>query len=140
MIHDARAAVKGDFPRGPGTVEPDEPVFMDHDPYSLLRCPRCRGRLETTPEFLAEPEALICKECEARYPVLNGIPRLAGEGYSASFGRQWNRYDVQRLEEDDATFRVKTGIDPVDLRGKLVLDAGCGGGHTRRSPGDTGRT
>jgi SAM-dependent methyltransferase len=50
----------------------------------------------------------------------------------ASFGRQWNRYDVARDEEDEATFAVKTGVDPHDLAGKLVLDAGCGGGRYAR--------
>jgi len=61
--------------------------------------------------------------------VVGGVPRFAGEGYAASFGRQWNRYDVVRDEEDEATFRVKTGVDARDLAGKLVLDAGCGGGR-----------
>jgi SAM-dependent methyltransferase len=61
--------------------------------------------------------------------VVRGIPRFAGDAYVASFGRQWNRYDVARTEEDEAVFRVKTGIDPADLKGKLVLDAGCGGGR-----------
>ena len=32
-------------------------------------------------------------------------------------------------EEDEAVFRVKTGLDPLDLKGKRVLDAGCGGGR-----------
>jgi SAM-dependent methyltransferase len=57
------------------------------------------------------------------------VPRLAGESYAASFGRQWNRYDVERPEEDEAVFRVKTGVDPAELAGQLVLDAGCGGGR-----------
>ncbi len=61
--------------------------------------------------------------------MVGGVPRFAGEGYAASFGRQWNRYDVVRDEEDEATFRVKTGVDARDLAGKLVLDAGCGGGR-----------
>jgi SAM-dependent methyltransferase len=57
---------------------------------------------------------------------------LAGESYAASFGRQWNRYDVARDEEDEATFRVKTGVAAHDLAGRLVLDAGCGGGRYAR--------
>ncbi len=61
--------------------------------------------------------------------MVDGVPRFAGEGYAASFGRQWNRYDVARDEEDEATFRVKTGVDARSLAGKLVLDAGCGGGR-----------
>jgi SAM-dependent methyltransferase len=70
--------------------------------------------------------------------VTRGIPRLAGEPYVASFGRQWNRYDVARDEEDEAVFRVKTGIDPRDLGGRLVLDGGCGGGRYTRLAGRHG--
>ena len=43
---------------------------------------------------------------------------------------------MARHEEDEATFRVKTGVDARDLAGKLVLDAGCGGG---RMPGCAAR-
>jgi SAM-dependent methyltransferase len=67
-----------------------------------------------------------------------GVPRLAGEGYVESFGRQWNRYDVARDEEDEAVFAVKTGVDPRDLDGLLVLDAGCGGGRYARLAGRFG--
>jgi SAM-dependent methyltransferase len=70
--------------------------------------------------------------------VTRGVPRLAGEAYVASFGRQWNRYDVARPDEDEATFRVKTGVEPRDLRGLLVLDAGCGGGRYARLAGRSG--
>lgn len=58
--------------------------------------------------------------------------RLAGEAYVASFGRQWNRYDVARDDEDEAVFLAKTGVSAADLAGKLVLDAGCGGGRYLR--------
>ena len=101
---------------------------------NLLRCPSCRGTLTS----IDGPPRLDCKDCGASYPIVDGIPRLAGEGYVASFGRQWNRYDVARDEEDEATFRVKTGVDPRDLAGKLVLDAGCGGGRYARLAGRHG--
>jgi SAM-dependent methyltransferase len=45
---------------------------------------------------------------------------------------------VARAEEDEATFRVKTGVAPSDLAGKLVLDAGCGGGRYSRLLGSRG--
>ena len=83
-------------------------------------------------------DALPCPGCGASYPIVKGVPRLAGESYVESFGRQWNRYDVARPEEDAAVFRVKTGIDPETLRGKLVLDAGCGGGRYARLLGEHG--
>jgi SAM-dependent methyltransferase len=65
---------------------------------------------------------------------------MAGQAgsYAASFGRQWNRYDVARPDEDAATFQVKTGIAPGDLAGRLVLDAGCGGGRYTRLVGAHG--
>jgi SAM-dependent methyltransferase len=98
------------------------------DLLEILRCPRCRGPLA---EADGPGPALACARCGAVAPIVVGVPRLAGpgSGYVASFGRQWNRYDVARPEEDEATFRVKTGLDPRDLAGRLVLDAGCGGGR-----------
>jgi SAM-dependent methyltransferase len=102
---------------------------MNQELFSLVLCPRCRGALETTGN---PPESLGCSSCGLRFPIVNGISRLAGDTYAASFGRQWNRYDVARTEEDEATFQVKTGVSPSDLAGKLVLDAGCGGGRYSR--------
>ena len=42
------------------------------DPLELLRCPTCGSRLEGTDE-------LVCTGCGARYPVIDGIPRLLDE-------------------------------------------------------------
>ena len=102
---------------------------MNHELISLLQCPRCRGRLTVAGD---PPEALDCQTCGTRTPVVREIPRLAGDTYASSFGRQWNRYDVARTEEDEATFQIKTGVAPASLAGKLVLDAGCGGGRYSR--------
>src|SRR5689334_8449109 len=107
---------------------------MNAELLSLLRCPKCQGELDA-PDAAA---GLRCRRCAAVIPVLGGVPRLAGESYVESFGRQWNRYDVARDEEDEATFRVKTGVDPGVLRGLLVLDAGCGGGRYARLAGRHG--
>jgi SAM-dependent methyltransferase len=107
---------------------------MNAELLELLRCPACRAGLEPA----GDPPSLRCRGCGASYPLTNGVPRLAGEAYVASFGRQWNRYDVARDEEDEATFAVKTGVDPRDLAGKLVLDAGCGGGRYARLAGRFG--
>jgi SAM-dependent methyltransferase len=81
---------------------------------------------------------LRCESCGTNFPVTKGIPRLAGEQYVASFGRQWNRYEVARPEEDEFIFRVKTGISASELAGQLVLDAGCGGGRYARLAGLNG--
>jgi SAM-dependent methyltransferase len=102
---------------------------MNHELISLLQCPRCRGRLKVAGD---PPQALECQTCGTRTPVVREIPRLAGDTYASSFGRQWNRYDVARTQEDEATFQIKTGVAAASLAGKLVLDAGCGGGRYSR--------
>jgi SAM-dependent methyltransferase len=99
---------------------------------ALLRCPRCRSPLA------ADPPALRCESCSSTFPVDRGVPRLAAQPYVSTFGRQWNRYDVARDDEDLAVFRAKTGWDPSELAGKLVLDAGCGGGRYARLLGRAG--
>ncbi len=98
----------------------------------LVRCPRCRGRLQ------ASPSLWNCASCGFEAPVVQGVPRLAADLYVESFGRQWNRYDVARPEEDAAVFQAKTGLDPSTLSGQLVLDAGCGGGRYARLLGEIG--
>ncbi len=105
------------------------------DLLDLIRCPRCRGVLRAAE---ADPPRLRCQGCGEVFPIVEDVPRLAGETYVASFGRQWNRYDVARPEEDEAVFRVKTGLDPRALAGRLVLDAGCGGGRYARLLGQHG--
>jgi SAM-dependent methyltransferase len=92
------------------------------------------------------PKELVCGACanahgdSATIPISGGVPRLVppSECYADSFGRQWNRYDVARPEEDEATFQVKTGVRPADLEGRLVLDAGCGGGRYAAVAGSKG--
>ncbi|WP_422928212.1 methyltransferase domain-containing protein [Singulisphaera sp. PoT] len=101
---------------------------MNADLLNTLRCLKCRQPLDAP----SEREELVCRSCGAVYPVVRGIPRFAGETYTASFGRQWNRYDVARDEEDEATFAVKTGVPAEALKGMLVLDAGVGGGRYAR--------
>ncbi len=102
-----------------------------------LACPRCHNSF-LPPEIQEDNRGEIergilpCGVCGARYPILRGIPRLLPEdfeGYTESFGIQWQRYEVQRPDEDRATFFAKTGFHPEGLRGALVLDAGCGSGR-----------
>ena len=111
---------------------------MNPELLSLLVCPACRsGDLEIAGE---PPRSVVCHRCNTTVPVVDGIARMAREfdAYAASFGRQWNRYDVVRPDEDEATFLVKTGVAPGDMAGRLVLDAGCGGGRYARLVGSHG--
>lgn len=112
------------------TTAATEPLSLT----GLILCPTCRAPLTEG----APADRIACAGCGHAVPVAAGVPRLAAEAYVASFGRQWNRYDVARPEEDAAVFRAKTGLDPAELAGRLVLDAGCGGGRYARLLGAAG--
>lgn len=103
---------------------------------AALRCPGCLGTLAL--EAPPRPDAvrpgegrLRCPACGEAYPVVHGVPRFVRgvTGYAESFGIQWRRYDVQRPAEDREVFLAKTGFQPRELDGRLVLDAGCGSGR-----------
>lgn len=55
--------------------------------------------------------------------------------YADSFGYQWNLFSREQLDShtgrpvSENRFRAITGWTPEYLRGKLVLDAGCGAGR-----------
>src|SRR5262249_40745818 len=56
------------------------------------------------------------------------------ELYAGNFGFEWNLHsdtqlDDQRSDESEHTFRNKTGFTREQLRGKRVLDVGCGMGR-----------
>lgn len=105
----------------------------------LLVCPTCIGELslETSLEIdEIEEGRLTCQKCGAQYPILRGIPRFVrSETYASSFGYQWNKYARLQLDSLNGTsnshdrFYAITEWNPDQLKGQLVLDAGCGAGR-----------
>ena len=99
------------------------------DLLSLLRCPRCRNSLKR------EEQGYVCPNCRRSFPQERGVTRFVdASNYADSFGFQWQRYARTQLDdaasdESDKDFRLKTGFTPEDLKGKLVLDVGCGMGR-----------
>jgi SAM-dependent methyltransferase len=90
-------------------------------------------------------EAFKCKACRASFPIRGGVPRFVGEElYTESFGYQWNRFARTQLDSASATtqsrdtFLEKTGWDLGSLRGRRVLDAGCGSGRFAEICADAG--
>jgi SAM-dependent methyltransferase len=99
-----------------------------------LRCPACFGKLQR------HADRIECTVCKASHPIVDGIPRFTDDRHLASFGRQWNKYEVAHDDEDRATFQAKTGVRLDDLKGLRVLDAGCGGGRYSKVCGEAGTT
>jgi SAM-dependent methyltransferase len=107
----------------------------------LLVCPGCREPLECQPGTVAADGDIVtgdlrCRRCGRRYPIENGIPRFVpSENYAASFGYQWNKFrreqidSLQGIQQSERRLRTETAWEPDWLRGKWILDAGCGAGR-----------
>jgi len=102
----------------------------------FLVCPACSGPLRLVTRGAPENEVMEGEyscECGKRYPVHNGIGQFVPEGYTASFSFQWlaspgtpESEALARTVKQDFLDRI--GLDPESLRGRTVLDAGCGRG------------
>jgi ubiquinone/menaquinone biosynthesis C-methylase UbiE/uncharacterized protein YbaR (Trm112 family) len=110
------------------------------DLLSLLCCPQCRGTLALSDakESAGETESgtLQCERCSATYPILDFIPRFVpAENYAGSFGYQWNRFPRTQLDSYSGVpitrgrFFRQSGWDAEEMRGRLILDVGCGSGR-----------
>src|SRR6202522_4593481 len=97
---------------------------------AILRCLSCGSKLESD-----QNRGYLCSACNRAYPNAQGVARFVeAEHYAASFGFQWHRYqqtqlDHDELRESERHFLAKTALKPEDLKGKLVLDVGCGMGR-----------
>lgn len=102
----------------------------------MLACPACKGKLELT---IAEKDKeiaegnLLCSNCYSYYPIRNYIPRFVyTDKYVYSFSIEWTLHKDMQLDsfsgtrESEKTFEEKTGFDLQKLKGRLVLDVGCG--------------
>src|SRR5215510_3070588 len=114
-----------------------------------LRCPICQGALVSarSPEF-----GLGCLKCNEIYPIVKGIPRMLSKAMrqalddqnppekleksdrmrvktARSFGFEWSRFPEMRAEWESNFWDYMLPHTPESLRGKRVLDAGCGSGR-----------
>tara|TARA_Y100000031_G_scaffold136673_1_gene160970 strand:+ start:5437 stop:6297 length:861 start_codon:yes stop_codon:yes gene_type:complete len=70
------------------------------------------------------------------YPVTHGIPRFVPcENYASSFGYQWTRFRQEQIDplngtrQSERRLRTETAWEPEWLKGRWILDAGCGAGR-----------
>lgn len=109
----------------------------------ILACVSCNQEAPLALDTIEEQDGdvltgeLRCERCAARYPITRGVPRFVpDEGdYCKNFGFQWRRWknlQIDRLSHHDLSERRFFAESPWDrawLKGKLVLDAGCGAGR-----------
>lgn len=107
---------------------------------AVLVCPKCRIELACTASEIVDDEiergSLSCAECGNQYPIENGIPRFVGkDNYASSFGYQWNRFKSEQIDSINGTrlsekrFYSETHWTEEWMKGKWILDAGCGAGR-----------
>lgn len=96
-----------------------------------LRCVKCSAE-----GVALAGDAWVCPRCAARFPIVRGVARFVdSEAYTNSFGFQWNYFAKSQLDSANGTTRSrdafvqKTGFRLEELRGRRVLDAGCGMGR-----------
>jgi SAM-dependent methyltransferase len=96
---------------------------------TLLRCPVCRGSL------VKHENGVSCPSCRRSFPEVRGVLRFVDESnYADSFGYQWKQFQLTQMDHEgknlsELDFARKTGLQPKDFKGKLVLDVGCGTGR-----------
>jgi ubiquinone/menaquinone biosynthesis C-methylase UbiE/uncharacterized protein YbaR (Trm112 family) len=97
---------------------------------SSLCCPQDGSK------FSWEQDAVVCPKCNSRFPVIKGIPRLVpAENYASSFGFEWEAFAKTQVdsfnEVGQSVLRIQDGMNWAenDVKGKSVLDVGCGSGR-----------
>src|SRR5688500_16954973 len=114
-----------------------------------LRCPRSGERLTLEAAEWRDRRVytgqLVSESGGNRYDIRNYIPRFVAESnYADNFGLQWNKFRQTQLDSFTGLpisadrFWKATGWDPKHVRGKWVLDAGCGAGRFAQVALDAG--
>ena len=113
---------------------------MKRELLELIVCPECEADFELQDEQLVEREIesgrLVCRSRAHSYPIRGFIPRFVVEdAYADAFALEWNTFRTAHLDSytglDYLDRQLQSFLDfPLEqLRGKLVLDAGCGLGR-----------
>ncbi len=117
--------------------EPISAAGRDHDSRAahferlipMLRCLRCKG------DLALRDNGMQCRSCSTVFPITNGVVRFVeSQGYAENFGFEWGKYSRTQLDNEvsklsEQQFTESTGFSPEELRGKWILDIGCGMGR-----------
>jgi len=107
---------------------------------NFLVCPKCKNDFSLHKTVMDGNEIkegiLSCKKCLAEFSIRNYIPRfVASDSYTKNFSFEWKRWKRVQLDiysgnkESENVFNTKTSLNKEDVKGKLVLDVGCGAGR-----------
>lgn len=106
----------------------------------ILKCINCG-----VSGLARRPTEWVCLACGADFPIERNISRFVqGESYAESFGFQWQYFSRTQLDsangrtESRDSFVEKTGWSLEELRGKRILDVGCGMGRFAEVCADAG--
>src|SRR6187399_2609554 len=113
---------------------------MQYKLLEILACPACKDELTCNAASTKENEViegdLTCSACSKTYQITAGIPRFVdAANYATSFGYQWNLFRKEQIDSHNGTtlstdrFWTETGWTADEMKGKWVLDAGCGAGR-----------
>jgi SAM-dependent methyltransferase len=109
-----------------------------------LACPECAGDLSLHIEGREGAEiisgSLQCSACQNTWPVVRGVPRFADltevsedkQATAKNFGEQWLEFDHVQSHHEQQFKDWIAPATPEFIRGKSVIEGGCGKGrHTR---------
>lgn len=114
---------------------------------NYLACAGCGGDLSLKVSERDGDEViageLTCDGCGAVVPVRGGIPRFvdfaAGENRTAeNFGAQWQVFDHVAAHHRQQFLDWIAPVTPEFVRGRVVLEGGCGKGRHTRLAGEWG--
>ncbi len=108
----------------------------------LLRCPATDKKLKLVDPVYDRENIIqsgwleVEDDPSIKYPIRDYIPRFVPKSnYADNFGMQWNMFSKTQLDSFSGQkistnrFYNATKLSPNDLKGKWVLDIGCGAGR-----------
>lgn len=101
-----------------------------------------------TDEKIIKQGMLIDHKTGKEYKIVNGIPRIldSDTNYSDNFGLQWNKFKKTQFDSytglplSGKRFWNNTKWAKEELKGKVILEAGCGAGRFTEVLVSTGAT
>jgi len=106
----------------------------------ILRCPRSGQRLNIENPIVnnerIQSGELVSEDGRYSYPIKDFVPRFVPKSnYADNFGIQWNKFRLTQLDSfsghpiSSDRFWAATGWSADELKGRWVLDIGCGAGR-----------